>query len=209
MHGGVDWQEELYRDYVGPIIIHDDNGNRSGLLANFGMIPKRHLPPKTDYSTMNARDDTVDQLRSYKKSWTEGKFCLVPMNFFYEPNWESDKHVRWKIGMANSCPFAVAGIYREWIESDDQLSFSFTQLTINADQHPLMQRFHRKGEEKRSLVIVQNREYDDWLSCRSSELAKTYLQPFPAELMAAEPAPKPAKLKKANPENDEKNLSLF
>lgn len=68
------------------------------------------------------------------------------------------------------------------------MSTSFTQLTINADDHPLMRRLHKPGEEKRSLVIIPARDYDAWLGCRDPEMACTFLQPFDAALMHGEPA---------------------
>ncbi|HEY8095083.1 MAG TPA: hypothetical protein VIE65_03195 [Methylobacter sp.] len=66
-------------------------------------------------------------------------------------------------------------------------------LTIVAND--LIYTDHKAGEEKRSLVIIPRAEYDDWLSCRDPERARTYLQPFPAEMMAAAPAPKPKNTK--------------
>ncbi|MEB0032447.1 hypothetical protein QN372_16960 [Undibacterium sp. RTI2.1] len=89
--------------------------------------------------------------------------------------------------------FAVAGIYREWEETDGTTAYAFTQLTINADEHSLMKRFHKNGEEKRQLVIIPRSEYDDWLGCTDPEFARTFLQGFDPELMAAAPAPKPKK----------------
>lgn len=186
------WPDEIYRDYLAPFIIHDANGKRKGKVGSYGMVPKRKLPPGKDFSTMNARDDTIGQLRTYKKAWAEGQLCLVPMTKFFEPNWEGPKHVRWAIGMADRMPFAVAGLYRQWDEEDGSVSYSFTQITINADEHTLMNRLHRPGEEKRSLVVVPMAEYDDWLACRDPERARAYLQPYPAELMFGEEAPKTA-----------------
>lgn len=84
---------------------------------------------------------------------------------FFEPNWELPTRVRWSIGMATGKPFALAGLYREWKKKNEKKSFSFTQLTINADDHSFMKRFHRQGEEKRSLVIVPSAD-DDWLGCK-------------------------------------------
>ena len=57
------------------------------------------------------------------------------------------------IGMADKSMFAVGGLWREW-DGVDGPGCSFTQLTINADDHPLMQRFHKPGDEKRALVSV-------------------------------------------------------
>jgi len=106
--------------------------------------------------------------------------------------------VRWSIGMADKSPFAVAGIWRSWDEDDGTQSHSFTQLTVNADEHPLMRRFHKAGDEKRSVVIVPVDKYDEWLGCKNPELARTFLQLYPATLMHAEPAPKASAPKTKN-----------
>ncbi len=189
------WREEAYQDYLAPIIRSGAGGGagqREALVASYGIVPRKHIPPGVKrFSTMNARAETVGQLRSFSAAWKAGQLCLVPMHTFFEPNWETGGAVRWKIGMADEAPFAVAGLYRSWREADGSESFSFTQLTINADEHPLMRRFHKPCDEKRSLVMVQRSDYDDWLGCRNSEQAKAYLKLCSQELMAAVPAPRP------------------
>lgn len=187
-----EWRDEAYQDYLAPIVRRGNNGEREALAATYGMVPKARIPAGVKkYSTMNARAETVGTLRSYAKSWREGKLCLVPMQAFYEPNWETGGAVRWKISMADNVPFAVAGLYRTWAGVDGQDEFSFTQLTVNADEHPLMKRFHKPGDEKRSLVIIPRESFDDWLDCAEAELARTYCTLYPSDLMRAEAAPKP------------------
>jgi len=68
---------------------------------------------------------------------------------------------------------------------------SFTMLTVNADEHPLMKRFHKPGDEKRSVVIVPPTSYEDWLNARSTDEARSFLNLYPAEEMAAQAAPLP------------------
>lgn len=188
-----DWYSEVWQDYSAPIIVPDQKGGREAKLATYGMVPKSRIPAKVKkYTTMNARSESVGTTRSYSAAWKAGQYCLIPMQYFFEPNWETGKHVRWRIGMKNEEPFAVAGLWRAWTEEDGQLSHSFTQLTVNADDHEVMKHFHRPGAEKRSLVIIPVSEYDDWLNCRNTELARTYLSLYPAELMESEPAPKVA-----------------
>jgi len=34
-------------------------------------------------------------------------------------------------------------------------------LTVNADDHPLMKRFHKPNDEKRSVVIVPPTQYEE------------------------------------------------
>jgi putative SOS response-associated peptidase YedK len=197
----AEWPVEAYQDYLAPIIRSARHGQREALAAAYSMVPKHHIPPGVKrYSTMNARAESIGQLRSYAPAWNKGQLCLIPMQAFYEPNWETGSAVRWKIGMADAEPFAVAGLYRSWIEADGTPSFSFTQITINADEHPLMQRFHRPGDEKRTLVIIQRSDYDGWLECRDSERARTYLNLYPPERMHAAPAPRP---KVAKPSKEE------
>lgn len=71
---------------------------------------------------------------------------------------------------------------------------------INADDHPLMRRFHKPGDEKRSVVIVPRTQYQDWLSCRDPELARTFLRLYPAALMAAQASPLPPRQSKTTSE---------
>ena len=158
------------------------------------MVPQKSIPPQVrKFSTMNARSEDVGSKRSYAKPWRQGQLCLVPMERFYEPNWETGQHVRWAIRMHDRRAFAVAGLWREVPGEDGTPAFTFTQLTLNADGHEVMDRFHRLGQEKRSLVIVPGEDYDAWLRCRDPELARSFLRRYPAELLAAAPAPKAAR----------------
>jgi hypothetical protein len=49
---------------------------------------------------------------------------------------------------------SAIGLWRAWEEPDGPPSLSFTMLTINADEHPLMKRFHKPEDEKRSVGIL-------------------------------------------------------
>jgi putative SOS response-associated peptidase YedK len=185
-----EWKAETWQDYAAPIIVGDENGRHS-LLALYSMIPKKHIPTGAKrYTTMNARAETIATLRSYSASWRKCQFCLVPMLAFFEPNYESGKAERWKISMVDGSPFAVAGLYRAWAEPDGTTSYSFTQITINADDHPLMRRFHKPGDEKRSLIILPLDIYDDWLNCRNPEIARSFLIHHRTEQLSAKAFPK-------------------
>ena len=70
-------------------------------------------------------------------------------------------------------------------------------LTINADQHPLMNLFHKPTDEKRMVVILDKSEYMDWLTCPVDQ-APRYFRQWPGELLA-EPAPLD-RVRKAQPE---------
>ncbi|OHX10467.1 hypothetical protein BI347_22075 [Chromobacterium sphagni] len=184
-HFGMDagdwqWPDQAWQDYQAPIL------TRHGLrLASYGFIPKRHQPLGVRLSTMNARAETIGELRSYREAWQRGQLCLVPMQAFFEPCYESGRAVRTRIGLADGAPFAVAGLWRKWREADGSISVAFTQITINADHHALMGRMHKPGDEKRTLVIISPPQYDAWLNCRNPEMARAFLTAWPVAGMAA------------------------
>ncbi|MFS2138549.1 SOS response-associated peptidase [Duganella sp. Dugasp56] len=225
LHDTGFWKTETWKDYGAPIVRHGAGG-REGVLASYGMYPMKFqrqaheariakLPLDAPaekkkfkaYDTMNARSETVGQLPTYSSAWKRTQLCLVPMTAFYEPCYESGKPVRWGIGMADQSMFAVAGLWREW-ESEAGKEASFTQLTMNADDHPLMRRFHKPGDEKRALVIVPQEEWDDWLECKDPERARSFLRPYPAELMTSWEYPVPPRAKKAQEPAPAETLDL-
>ncbi|MFK3736536.1 SOS response-associated peptidase [Massilia sp. TN1-12] len=194
LYRDLDWPGETWKDYQAPILRLDQDRRRVLDLASYGMVPRRHIPPGVKpFDTMNARAESLGEKRSYAPAWRRAQLCAVPMQCFYEPNYESGRAERFGIGMADDALFYVAGLWRQWAEADGQVSSSFTQITINADEHPLMRRFHKPGDEKRSLVILPPDEVGDWLACRSPEAARSFLRPFPAEAMKTWAAPKEAK----------------
>lgn len=186
-----EWREEVYKDYPAPIVLRVPDGARAARLATFGLVPRKHIPEGVKvFDTMNCRTETVAMKRSFSGAWRGGQLCLIPCNSFYEPNYESGKAVRWRISMADGKPFAIAGLWRAWNETEGQ-ALSFTMLTLNADQHPLMSRFHKPGSEKRSVVIMPPAHYEDWLECRDPEVAWTFLRLTQPEEMRAEADPLP------------------
>jgi len=144
------WKPETWKDCRAPIVRRGPNGPE-GTVATYGMFPVRRQPPGVRFDSMNAHSESVGGKRTFKSAWSKPNHCLVPMTAFYEPCYESGKAVRWGIGMSDASMFAVAGLWKEW-ETAAGSEYSFTQLTINAGEHPLMKRFHKPGDEKRALV---------------------------------------------------------
>ncbi|QBR00498.1 SOS response-associated peptidase [Paraburkholderia pallida] len=200
-HFGVEppespWRDDVWKDYPAPIIRRVDGAERADV-ATFGIVPRKHIPPGVKpFDTMNARSETVGERRSFSGAWKKQQLCLIPADAFYEPNYESGKAVRWRISMADGTPFAIAGLWREWKE-ETGAALSFTMLTVNSADHPLMKRFHKPDDEKRSVVILPIDEYDGWLASRSTDEARSFLNLFPAKKMHAEAFPAPPRAKKA------------
>ncbi|NGZ86924.1 SOS response-associated peptidase [Duganella aceris] len=200
LNDGGFWEDDTFKDRLAPIVRRGADGQREGLLASYGAVPQKRIPPGVKkFDTMNARSETVGEKRSYARPWQQQQLCLVPMISFDEPCYETGKAEWWRIAMADKAMFAVAGLWREW-DGEHGPEASFTQLTINADDHPLMGRFHKPGDEKRTLVIVPQDEWEDWLDCKDPEYARGFLRRYPAELMTSWPSPRTPRAKKPKPE---------
>lgn len=194
----VEFKREAYPGYVAPVvrnIIRRNDDAADGLEcipARFGLVPTWAKAedverPTLRFATYNARVETIGQLPSFKHAWRNRRFCLIPVQSFYEPCWETGKAVRWKMALASGEPFALAGLWERW-QRDDKIVDSFTMLTVNADDHPIMRRMHRPGDEKRMPVILRPDDYDVWLNANSDQ-AFIMCQQFPADQMTANAAP--------------------
>ncbi|MRX07155.1 DUF159 family protein [Pseudoduganella sp. FT25W] len=234
MELGEDWREEIYRDYQAPFIVHDEQGRRVLKLGSYGFVPQRHRPfqrltkeeqAKVDLAvaagkkapklkritmeTMNARAEEVGSKVNYKRFWLSQQLCIVPAQKVFEPNWETGIHERWALGLAGEGPFGLPGMWRTWEEEDGTISNAFTHFTLNADEHPLLRRFHRPNEEKRAVAILRPEHYDDWLSSKNPEFARALIELWRPEELNAYPAPKTNLPQKAQPETQpEKTLIL-
>ena len=186
------FKPESYPGYLSPIIRLDpDNPHQTECVpACFGMVPA-WADFKLAKHTYNARSETVASKPTFRNAYKKRQFAVVPAEAFFEPNYETGKAVRWKISHVDEEPLGIAGIWEFRSKGpDDQPLISFSMLTINADEHPLMQRFHKPGDEKRMIVVLRPNEYMSWLKASIDEVP-SFLRQFPAEELYAHPAPRP------------------
>jgi putative SOS response-associated peptidase YedK len=176
---GVDlpsgFPEETYPGYVAPLVVKSRRSERVACgLARFGLIPGWAKDDKISRHTYNARSETAAEKPSYRTAWRQRQFGLVLVDNFYEPSYESGKAVRWKIELASGDPFGIACLWDRWTDpASGELVVSFSMLTVNADEHPVMCQFHKSGDEKRTPVIIAPDLHEAWLSAdqaKASEL---------------------------------------
>lgn len=143
------------------------------------------------FGTHNACAETVGEKASFKHTWCNRQFCLIPALSLYESCWESGKAVRWKISLASGEPFALAGIWEKW-QRGEKVIESFTMLTVNADTHEIMKYMHRPGDEKPMPVTLTDVDYDRWLNAKTQE-APQMCKAFSTIKMLAKAAPLPSR----------------
>jgi putative SOS response-associated peptidase YedK len=185
-----DFLSEAYPAMMAPILrpANDTEGGLECVPACFGMVP-HWADMKLARQTYNARSETVASKPSFRHAWQRKQFCIIPAMQIFEPNYESGKAVRWRIAHATQRVFGIAGLW-EWRPAgpDGQPLLSFTMLTINADHHPLMNRFHKPGEEKRMVIMLDPLQYQGWLQGELAADPQLY-QPYPADQLVAAPDP--------------------
>ncbi|MEB0134589.1 SOS response-associated peptidase [Actimicrobium sp. CCC2.4] len=165
---------------------------RTADLALFGLVP-HWADSALARRTYNARSETVASKPSFRDAYRHGRFCVIPAQVIYEPNYESGNAVRFAIAQADRSPMGIAGIWEHRSGTDGESLLSFSMLTINADEHPLMRRFHKPGDEKRMVVMLPPDRIDAWLDSGCQD-APAFFLPYPAEALTAQAAPKADRL---------------
>ena len=154
------------------------------LPGRFGLLPFWAKDEKLARHTFNARSETVHEKPSFRDAWRQGQHCIIPADAIYEPDWRSGKAVATRIARADGEPMGLAGLWSRWKSPAGEVVHSFTMLTINADDHPLMRNMHKPGEEKRMVVILPQGAFGDWLAA-PAHASRDFMRQFPADRMQA------------------------
>ncbi len=162
----VDYPAEAYPGFAAPIVVKSRQTGRIACgLARFGLIPSWAKDDKISRHTYNARSETVREKPSYRTAWKQRRYAIALLDNFYEPSYVTGKAERWKIELASKEPFGIASLWETWTDpTSGELVTSFTMLTVNADEHPVMNQFHQPGDEKRTPVVLAPTRFEEWLS---------------------------------------------
>lgn len=185
------WEPEIYPDYLAPTVAMV-NGRVEAFLAGFGYWPRalqkaniekakeEGKKPPIMRSTMNVRDDNLGRSPLYGPAWRAGRRCLIPVQWIYEPCYETGRNVWHRIGLIGWRPYCVAGIWHTMKGADGNDLHTMSMITVNAEGHAIMSRMHKPGDEKRSVVILRPGDWEEWLSTSNVEAARAMLQLYPA-----------------------------
>jgi putative SOS response-associated peptidase YedK len=194
-HNQPRWAEEIFPRAPGPFVrLAANTLERQLVVGQWGLIPWFAKTPKLTYSTNNARFEEVAGKASYKQSWLQGKRCIIPAWSFDEPCWETGRNIWWRFRRKDGTPWGLAGLWSDWTDKETgEVIQSYTMLTINADQHPLMSRMHRPDpklppdqQDKRSVIPIELADVDTWLRGSIAEATELARVP-PVEAFDAEP----------------------
>ncbi len=192
------WVRDVFPRYAGPFIRAVRNAaspERELVVGQWSLVPWFAKTARLSYPTSNARSEELSAKASYKLPWARGQRCIIPALAFFEPNWESGRHVPWRFRRSDGLAWGLAGLWNTWVDkTTGEVVESYTLLTLNADAHPLMKRMHKPDpkrppamQDKRSVVPIEGADVDAWLHAPVAEAAQL-LRLAPVECFLAEPA---------------------
>ena len=157
---------------AGPFVRSRD-GRREAIVGQWALIgDKDRQANSRPRMTNNARWEELEKKPTFRGPWARGQRCLVPAEWYQEPNWESGKNVWWRFRRADGEPWGLAGLWNDWTDpATGEIHPSYTMLTLNCDGHPLLARMHKPDpklpddqQDKRTVVPIEREHWDQWLT---------------------------------------------
>lgn len=155
-----------------PGVPTDDPGKHSGtpgrrlVVMKWGLVPSWAKEPRTSFSTINARAETITQKPAFRKLIT-GKRCLVPATGYFE--WATHNGAGgkqpYRVRVTSGNPgddqdedqiMAMAGLYDVWKGPYGEPLLTYTVITTEAS--PSIRALH-----DRMPVILSREDEEVWL----------------------------------------------
>jgi putative SOS response-associated peptidase YedK len=161
-----------------PVIVRHQGGNECRLMQ-WGLIPNWAADPSIGNRMINARAETLTELRSFKHL-VDRRRCIIPADGFYEWRKEGKRKVPMWMYLRSRQPFGLAGLWDVWRKPDGKRVESFTVITTEPNE--LVRPIHN-----RMPVILRPEDEDQWLDTSRTTFAKakSLLKPYSDELMDA------------------------
>jgi putative SOS response-associated peptidase YedK len=157
-----------------------EGADRELVTLHWGLLPAWAKEPKTGYSTINARAETVATKPTFRSAFRHRR-CLIAADGFYE--WKRLERTKqpYFIRLKEGQPFAFAGLWERW-EREGHLIESCAIIVTEAND--LMKAIH-----DRMPVILSSGDYETWMdpTLKDPEHLSPLLKPYPAAGMEAYP----------------------
>lgn len=159
------------------------DGARELVPLRWGLIPHWAKEARSEYSTINARAETVAEKPAFRSAFRQRR-CLIPADGFYE--WQvrpgSKLKQPWYIQLKDGELFAFAGLWERWEPRAGVEGEPVESCTILVtDANELVRPIH-----DRMPVILDPADYEIWLNPTHDPAAlRALLKPYPAQAMVA------------------------
>lgn len=162
-----------------PVIRRHEDGSRHLEPLRWGLIPFWAREPGIGNRMINARAETVADKPAFRRAFKQQR-CLVLADGFYEWQKTAVGKTPWFISLAAGGPFAMAGMWERWRESDAAPSLD-TCTIITTHPNRMMSALHN-----RMPAILTGAAVGHWLDPASgSEELVNLLEPVNDETLTA------------------------
>ncbi|MFH0342280.1 MAG: SOS response-associated peptidase [Chromatiales bacterium] len=172
-----------------------EGGGRELALLHWGLIPYWSKGPKTPYSTINARAETVHTKPAFQHAIRRRR-CLIGSDGYYE--WKKLGRTRqpYFIRLKDAAPFAFAGLWEHWERGEERIDSCSIIVTDAAET--------LRDIHDRMPVILSPEHYNTWMDPELADPVrlKPLLAPYPSERMEAYPV----STRVNSPKNDHADL---
>ncbi|HPS74748.1 MAG TPA: SOS response-associated peptidase [Bacteroidales bacterium] len=148
-------------------------------MYRWGLIPSWAKDPGMSAAMINARAETILEKASFKVPFRHRR-CLVPADGFYEWKQTVRGKAPHRVILKGGAPFAMAGIWDQWVSPDGEIICSFSIITTTPNE--LMKEIH-----DRMPVILPREHEKTWLENTPEQDLLRLLVPYPAQEMEAYP----------------------
>lgn len=184
-HNQIRWARAVFPRALGPFLRQGNGGGLDLIVGTWGLIPSWSQTPVLKYSTSNCRSEEAVAKPTFADVWRKGQRCIIPAMSFDEPCWETGKNVWWRFRRRDGQPWGLAGLWNTWLDrSTGEVIESYTMLTVNAGNHPIMSRMHKPDsklppdqQDKRSVVVIEQGDVERWLHGSAGDVARLLAPP--------------------------------
>ena len=164
---------------IATVTVDSKKIERQFQFMRWGLIPSWAKDMKIGSHTINARSETVAEKPAFRSA-IKHRRCLIIADGFYEWQPQGKKKQPYYFTMANSEPFAFAGLWENWEspEAKNIVSCSIITTAANETVHPV---------HDRMPVILPEGDWEEWLdpSVNTSQQVLPLLKPYASAAMIA------------------------
>lgn len=120
-------------------------------LFKWGLIPFWAKDIKIGPSMINARAETILEKPAFKNAF-KSRRCIVPLDGFYEWKIINGEKIPFRILTTDQEIFTVAGLWEVWKSPTGENIFSFTIITVEANQ------FMKKIHDRMPAILTKETE---------------------------------------------------
>ncbi len=158
-------QPEIFPTNLAPVL---------GYNGKFGYVKWGFDFPYLKQTLINARGETVDEKKSFKRAFDQWR-CLIPATSFFEWNQQGEKK-KHRISIPQSPIFSMAGLLHPFRDEAGETYWGYVIVTTEANEQ--MSAIHY-----RMPVLLDRESGERYLQAdRATETIKSMLHPYTGEL---------------------------